>query len=181
MPASPAEKNLRRVLLISAIDGWSIALFAGLCTLIALLFASWISVIIGALITAAGVIELRGRGRLVRGDPTGMSGLVGAQLIILGTIWLYSLVNLITYNEAAIVAKITPELRNALSQSGFEVEDLLPMLKPAFFGFYLVVMGVTLLFQGGLALYYHSRRPRVVAALTTPVAPHLAPPALPQV
>jgi len=54
MSASPA-KTLHRVLLISALDGWSVALFAGLCTVISLLLGEWIGLLVGALVTAGGV------------------------------------------------------------------------------------------------------------------------------
>lgn len=165
MADSPSEKTLRRVLLISAIDGWSIAILAGFCTLISLLFGEWIGVLVAALITAGGVIELRGRGLLTRGDERGLSHLVRAQLLVLGTIWVYSLGNMISYDEELIMAQFTPELRSLLTQAGLSVDQLRPMLKPVFFGFYLVVIAVTLLFQGGLALYYHSRRPKIAEAL----------------
>lgn len=177
MSDSPAEKSLRRVLFISALDGWSIALFAGFCTFLSLLFGEWIGITVGAVITAAGVLELRGRARLVRGNPAGMSTLVYAQLLILGTIWLYSLGNLLAYDEAAILAQLTPDIREAMSQIGLTPSDLQAMMKPVFFGFYFIVMGVTLLFQGGLALYYHSRRGKVAAALAArePTPPPPAP------
>lgn len=168
MPDTPAEKTLRRVLLISGIDGWSITLFAGLCTLISLLFGEWIGVSIGALITAAGVLELRGRKRLIKGEPDGMSGLVRAQIIILGVVLLYSLQNLLAYDEAVLLGQVTPEIRSFVSQwFGLSIADLQPMLKPIYCGTYLTVIGVTVLFQGGLALYYHSRRTQVAQALAT--------------
>jgi hypothetical protein len=176
MSDTPAEKSLRRVLFVSALDGWSVAFVAGFSTLLSLLFSGWIGVVIGALITAGGIIELRGRNRLMRGDAGGMSALVCAQLIILGTFWIYSAGNLLAYDEAAIMAQITPDIREAMSQLGVTVADLQAMMKPVFFGFYLVIMLVTLLFQGGLALYYHSRRAKVAAALA---ARSPAPPAMP--
>lgn len=169
MTDSASEKTLRRVLLISAIDGWSIAGFAGLCTAISLLFGEWVGVGIGALITAAGIIELRGRKRIVRGESAGMSGLVRAQLIILGTVLLYSLENLLAYDESTLLGQITPEMRSYLSQAGIAVADLQPMIKPVYFSLYLTVIGVTVLFQGGLALYYHSRRTQVAQALAARV------------
>ncbi len=178
MPDSPAEKNLRRVLLISALDGWSIAVFAGFCTFVSLLFGEWIGVSIGALITAAGVIEIRGRKRLVRGEPTGMSSLIRAQLIILGIVLLYSLENLLAYDESALMAQITPEIRGYLSQAGIAISDLQPMIKPVYMSLYLTVIGVTVLFQGGLALYYRSCRAKVTEALA---ARRPALPILPQV
>ena len=173
-PAS--EKSLGRVLWISALDGWSISLFAGLCTLISLLMGEWIGVTVGALVTTAGVIELRGRRRLLTGDAGGITLLVRAQMMILAVIWLYAFENLLAFDEAAMMAAITPEMRNALSQAGVSVEDFRPLLKPVYYTLYLTVIAVTLLFQGGLALYYHSRRGKVAAALA---GRHSVPPAMP--
>jgi hypothetical protein len=164
-PDSPDEKSLRRVLLIAAIDGWSVALFAGLCTVISLLLGEWIGVLIGGIITTCGVVELRGRRHLAAGQIDGMKWLVRAQVIILATILIYALENMAAYDEAAMLAQLTPEMRSYLSQSGISVDDLRPMIKPVFFGFYLLVTGVTVLFQGGLALYYNTRKPKVAAAL----------------
>lgn len=177
MANSPAEKTLRNVLAISAIDGWSIALFAGLCTLISLLTGGWIGVVVGGLVTAAGVLELRGRARLIRGEQSGLALLVRAQLLILGVIWLYSFENLIAFDQTALMAAVTPEMRSALSQAGVSLSDLEPLVKPVYFGLYLTVIGVTLLFQGGLALYYQSRKARVALALAerTPAPPVLPP------
>jgi hypothetical protein len=178
MPDSPAEKSLRRVLLISAIDGWSITVFAGLCTLLSLPFGEWVGVCIGAIVTTGGIVELRGRTRLINGDATGLSWLVRAQVLILATIWLYAFRTLLAFDQAAIMAEITPEMRDYLAMSGVALADVEALLKPVYFGFYLVVMGVTLLFQGGLALYYFSCRTNVSTALATSRAD--VPPSLPQ-
>lgn len=176
MSDSPAEKSLRRVLLISAIDGWSIAVFAGFCTLVSLVLGEWIGVSIGAVITFAGVLELRGRTRLIRGEITGLSWLIRAQVLILATIGLYAFRNLLAFDEAALMAEITPELRNAINQLGISMADFQALMKPVYCGFYLTVIGVTLLFQGGLALYYASRRAQITRALAQRTA---RPPSLP--
>ena len=185
MPDSPAEKSLRRVLFISAMDGWSVALFAGLCTFISLLGFEWIGIFIGGIITACGVLELRGRRQIIDGNAGGLKWLVRAQVIILVTVLLYASENLLAYNEAALLAEITPEIRNAMSQAGISFNDLRPMLKPVYFGLYLTVIGLTILFQGGLALYYQSRRTKVAAAVeerrrrTSGFLTPLSPPVLP--
>ena len=146
-------------------DGWSIALFAGLCTVISLFGFEWVGIFIGAIVTACGVFELRGRRQIINGDADGMKWLVRAQLIILATIVLYASENLLAYNEASLIAEITPEIRNAMSQAGISISDLHVYMKPVYYGLYLTVIGLTILFQGGLALYYQSRRAKVSAAL----------------
>lgn len=171
------EKTLRRVLFISALDGWSIALFAGLCALISLLMGEWIGVTVGGLVTAAGVIELRGRRRLLDGDAHGLAFLVRAQAMILGVIWIYALQNLLAFDEAEIMAQFTPGVREMLSQwFVLSAEDFRPLVKPVYYSLYLTVIGATLLFQGGLALYYYSCRARITEALAARVAVPPVPP-----
>ncbi|AHF90604.1 hypothetical protein OPIT5_10730 [Opitutaceae bacterium TAV5] len=167
MPDSLSEKKLGRVLVVSALDGWSIALFAGACTLLSLAFAEWVGVLVGTLVTAGGVIELLGNRRLKRGDAGGATALVAAQLIILGTIQVYAAVNLALFDEARIMGQLTAEagVSALLDQAGITTGDIRPLLRPAFFAFYLTVMLVTLFFQGGLALWYRNRRPAVRQAL----------------
>ena len=166
MRDSSAEQSLRRVLLISAIDGWCIALFAGFCTVISLLFGEWIGAAVGAAITLSGIIELRGRTRLGRGEMSGLDWLIRAQVLILATVGLYALSNLLTFNKEALLAQIMPELRNAITQLGLSMSDLELMLKPLYFSLYLTVIAVTVLFQGGLALFYVSQRTKISQALT---------------
>jgi hypothetical protein len=161
MTESPNEKSLRNVLLISGIDGWSVALFAGLCTTVALLFGEWVGVFIGGLVTMCGVWELRGRGRLARGEIEGIGGLVRAQVIILVTISLYAFQQLIAFDEATLMEGVTPDMVTVLDQAGITVEDVRSMLRPVYFAFYGAVMAATMVFQGGLALYYQSRQPKI--------------------
>jgi len=59
-----------------------------------------------------------------------------------------------------------PELRNAITQLGLSMSDLELMLKPLYFSLYLTVIAVTVLFQGGLALFYVSQRTKISQALT---------------
>lgn len=163
MPFSTAEKSLRRVLLISALHGWMITLFSGLFTVLLLFLGEWLGVAVGALVTAGGIFELRGNHLLKQKQIAGLSWLGGGQLLVLGTIWVYCLGSLITYDEAAIMAQFTPEMRESLAQIGMSMSDLTPLMKTGFFAFYSIVMGVTLLYLGGLALYCHTRRPQIAA------------------
>jgi hypothetical protein len=127
---------------------------------------------VGGIIVAAGVMELRGHQQLSRGEVRGLSLMVRGQLLILATIWLYAGQNLLAFDEAALMSGVTAEMRTLLDQSGIALADLQSLLKPIYYAIYLTVMGVTLLFQGGLALYYQSRRAKIIPALEsrTPAA-----------
>ncbi len=167
MTDSPNEKTLRNVLLISGIDGWSVALFAGFCTAVALLSGEWIGVFVGGLITTCGVLELRGRGRLARGKIEGIRWMVRAQVIILVTVSLYGFQQLIAFDEATLLEGLTPDMVTVLDQAGITVDEMRTMLRPIYFGFYGAVMAATMVFQGGLAVYYQSRQPKVGEAFAT--------------
>lgn len=165
MSTLPPGKTLRKVLLIAAIDGWSVVTVASVGALISLRIGSWIGVGVGTLLTAAGMIELHGRRRLICGNTSGITALVTAQLVILTVIVIYAVGNLLGYDEAALMAQITPEIEEALSRAQMSMHELKAMLKPIYFGLYFIVIGVTILFQGGLALYYRSRKPRIAEEL----------------
>ncbi len=166
-PPDATEKTaLRRLLFISGMHGRGVTLLAGVCTLLSFAFGEWVGVMVGALIAACGLMELRGRARLLRGDSEGLGWLVRAELLILAIIWVYALENMLAYDEATMLAGLTPEMKTTLDQAGLSVDDLRPMMKPVYYGFYLTVMGVTLVFQGGLAFYYWKCRRAVKAALS---------------
>jgi hypothetical protein len=168
---TPQEKTLKRVLLISAIDGWSVIVIAGLGTLLTLLLGDLSGVGVGLLVLVAGIIELRGRRRLQRRDASGMSQLIRAQLIMLVVILIYCASRLGSYDQESMLANLTPDMQAALKESGVEVAEILPLVQMVFITTYSLVALLTLLFQGGLVLYYRSKAPLVTAALTPPPTP----------
>jgi hypothetical protein len=141
------------------------SLFSGFCTLVSLLFGEWPGAAIGAIVLTCGITTLRNRQRLQRGDGGGMVWLLRAQLGVLLVVALYVAQNLLAFDAAALMENVTPEMRTVLSESGLSVADLEPFLRPVYFGFYLTVLSGTLLFQGGLALFYHLRRSKVADEL----------------
>lgn len=165
MADSPNEPVLRRVLALSLIDGWCMSLFSGFCTLVSLLLGEWPGAFVGAIVLTCGITTLRNRQRLLRGDGGGMVWLMRAQLGVLTVVFLYVSENLLAFDAAALMGNVTPEMRTVLDQAGLSISDLQPFLKPVYFGFYLTVMSGTLLFQGGLALFYYLRRSKVAAEL----------------
>jgi uncharacterized membrane protein HdeD (DUF308 family) len=164
--ATPQEKTLKRVLLVSAIDGWSVIVIAGLGILLTLLLGDLSGLLVGGLVLVAGIIELRGRRRLQRRDADGMKLLVRAQLLLLAVILIYCASRLGSYDQESMLANLTPDMQAVLKESGVEVADILPLVQMVFMATYSLVALLTLLFQGGLVLYYRSRTPIVTAALT---------------
>lgn len=165
---TPPEQILRRVLLVSALDGWSLVAIAGLGTVLTLIFGDWLGTGIGLLVLAAGCGELRGRRRLQRRDPAGMQLLVRAQLFLLSVILVYCVSRLSSFDSDTALANLTPEMEAALHEAGLARADILPLVQIAFYATYGTVAVVSLVFQGALALYYRSRTARVTAALAAP-------------
>lgn len=171
-PPHPAEKSLRRVLLVSALDGWSVAVIAGVGTLLALALGDLSGAATGLLILVAGATELRGRARLRRKDATGMKLLVRAQLFLLTVILVYCATRLGSFDEGLVQdtvrENLTPDMEAALLESGIARGDIVPAVKMMFYVLYGTVAFVSLLCQGGLILYYRSRATRVAEALAAP-------------
>jgi hypothetical protein len=175
MPASPpalSEKILARVLLVSAIDGWSLLGVAALGTLLALALGDLSGAFVGFMAAFAGGIELRGRRRLLHRDASGMRLLKNAQLYLLAVILTYCATRLGSFDEGLVQdlvrENLTPDMEAALQESGIGRGDIVPAVKVMFHAIYLTVAIVSLLCQGGLMLYYRSRTPQVTAALATP-------------
>lgn len=172
---TPAEKSLRRVLLISGIDGWSVIAIAGLGSLLALMLGDLSGAFTGLLIIAAGVIELRGRARLQRRDAGGMISLVRAQLFLLAVILIYCVTRLASFDEGLVQQlvqeNLTPDMEAALREGGLARADIVPAVKLMFYAVYGTVVVASLLCQGGLMYYYRSRTARVAEALSAPPPP----------
>jgi hypothetical protein len=174
---TPQEKILQRVLFISAADGWSVVVLAALGCLVSLALGDLSGILIGLLVFAAGMLELRGRRRLRRRDPAGMKQLVRAQLFLLTVILVYCVSRLGSFDAETAMANLTPEMQAALNEAGVARADLLPLVRLAFYVIYATVTVVSIIFQGGLALYYRSRTAAVTQALASPPPP-IVPPVL---
>ena len=186
-PVTPQAKALKGVLRLSNLDGWSVVVIAGLSFLLTLVTWELLGLAVSALVLTGGVMELRGRRALQRRDAeTGMRLLVRAQLLIVTVILVYCARCLGSFDAGYLKDEVIPEanqmlqavlginLNDFLADSGMTVDDLVPLAHRAFLLLYGTVALVSLLFQGGLALYYRSRTKLVTEALSVPPQPPLA-------
>ena len=162
---TPAEKILRRVLFISLWDGWSLIVIAALGLLVTLLLGDLSGIAIALLVLLAGLIELRGRKQLQRRNAEGMKLLVRSQVFLLTVILVYCASRLGSYDAESMLSNLTPDMRAMLTEAGLQVSDIVPLVHTAFLVLYITVALVTLIYQGGLALYYRSRTKPVAEAL----------------
>lgn len=175
MSSRTPREILRRVLRISLLNGWSVALCAGFCGLLSLLFGGAFGGGVGLLVAVGGVGEILGRRRLMQHDPDGVTWLVRSQVFVLGVIWLYAAARLLSFDAELAASNVTPWMNSVLDQMGLDIATLLPLVRLVFRAIYITVILVTLIYQGGLALYYHRQRAAIREALTA-LPPLLVPP-----
>jgi hypothetical protein len=173
---TPDEKTYRRVMAVAAFDGWSIIGVAAFGSLLTLVLGDLGGLAVGALVAGAGAMELHGRKRLKRRDASGMRWLVRAQLFLLTVILVYCVSRLGSYDAETAMGNLTPDMAATLKESGLEPADVGPMVHTMFLVMYGSVAFVSVLYQGGMALYYRSRIARVTAAIAAPpVVPRQTP------
>ena len=121
----------------------------------------------GALITVGlcviGVVEFMGYRKLRQADPSAARWLGTNQLAFLGLIAFYCLLQMLTFSfEDVKAAALSPEFRAQLNAApdmargiDRDIEQWAPLVT---YGFYSLVLVLSVLFQGGLAYYYFTRR-----------------------
>jgi hypothetical protein len=124
--------------------------------------------VIGLLVAAAGAIELHGVA-LLRSGRNGMRWLVSSQLYLMGVMLGYVALRVARPDISWLLPLVTGEaaepFQDAAQQAGMTVEQ---MLVESLRMIYLCVAAVTVLYQGGMTLYYLKRRSAVELALKDP-------------
>jgi hypothetical protein len=166
---TPEDKALKRVLTVSRLNGWSVAIFAGLCVLVTLVMGDLLGTAIGVLVVVSGCMEIRGHRLLKHGHPEGMRWLVRSQMFLLAVILVYCASRLGSFDSDSAMSNLTPDMEAILKESGIERADLVPLVHKMFFLLYGAVALTCLIYQGGLALFYRRRTGLVTAALTRPL------------
>jgi hypothetical protein len=128
-----------------------------------LVWPSFSGILITVGLCAVGVVEFLGHRKLVQADPSAARFLAMNQLAFLGLIVIYCLIQMLTFSPAeAKAAAVTPEFRAALNGMPEMTRDVDNFIDKygllATCGFYSLVIFLSVLFQGGLAYYYFTRR-----------------------
>jgi len=133
-----------------------IGLLALLCSAIS---PSASAVLVSLSITAIGIIEITLGNRLRRGDPSAGRNLAFNQLALLGVIALYCLSQMLGYDAQAVKNSIlSPEVRQVGTNIAAGMDEIVDRWGAlAVYGFYGLVIFLSVLFQGGMAWYYARR------------------------
>jgi hypothetical protein len=135
---------------------------------VAVLFPSWLGIVVALGICTIGAIEYAGARRMQRGLPSAAAFLARNQLAFLGLIVAYCVLQMVSASSpAAGSAIISDELQSQLSQvPGFggdftqQIKAAVPLVS---YAFYTLVILLSAGFQGGLALFYFTRKKHLEA------------------
>jgi hypothetical protein len=147
------EAKRKRIARIAAMNGWSVAVLAGLCLATSLLWFNVPGLLIGLAAMASGCMELSGRRRLKQNRPEARRWLAGSQLLLLAAVVLYSAYHLLLFQPNEILMDFPPDIRMQLSQI-MDLNDLQALIAKAIRILYFSLIVATVLYQGGLWLYY---------------------------
>jgi hypothetical protein len=167
--AEARVKRLKPARTLAAFNGGTLILMAFILCISAFLDPrAWFSALV---VGALGFVELHGRTLLLRYDRRALSILAGNQVALVIVVVIYALVQLRAATDApspmaAMLgddADLAAELGADISHESGDFDDLYHSAISAFYG---LVIALTVLFQGGSALYYWTRRKHLDAFLT---------------
>ena len=152
--ANDRAKPIRRASRVAAFNGWTIAIIAFLSAPFAVFGLDGLLVTVGLFVVA--YLEFRGRREMLKFNPSAASLLgwnqVGFLMLILGyCCWMIF--------GGATDIQSNPELSQLLGAAGLE------LYRSMVVAFYVTVIALSVVFQGGNAIYYFTRRKHIVAYL----------------
>ena len=163
----------KRVIYLSLFNGWSIALFAGICTVASMFFEiTFLSLFVGLTITAAGFLELIGGQRLRDNKSHPFRLLCGSQVLFFVSLTVYCIIQTMTLDVYQLMESIPPAILQQVMDGaqadfvtiGIVFEFLLKV-------FYSAVILASLVYQGGIFVYYYTRikymNPKISDAVAT--------------
>ena len=156
------EKILARVERVGRLHGGCVLYVAGVFALLSATGGDTLGAIVGLAVAGAGAIEHHGAAMLGQRDARGVSWLVGSQVCLFAAIAVYCAVRLAHIELPPIPAELRPILEINAAQVGLTVEEFVPMIYRLMLK---LVLGLSVLYQGGLGLYYFSKRHAIAQAL----------------
>jgi hypothetical protein len=164
-PPKLVSEVQRRVLRVARFDGISVLCLAGFFALVSAGSGDVSGAAFGLLIAAAGAIELHGMGLLRSADRRGMSWLIGSQLYLMSVVLGYVGYRLANPDSDPILRAAKSALTDEIRQAGMDPAQFMAEFPRELRLLYFAVAALTILYQGGMAIYYMRRRAAVEAAI----------------
>jgi hypothetical protein len=164
-PPLPLE-ILARVTRLARFDGTSILAVSGSVALLSAAYRDVTGATVGLLVAAAGAIELHGVGLLRTYNIAGMRWLVSAQVWLMGVVLVYvayrfSRPDIEGFMQVVSAGPVADAFEQSAADAG---ETVRQYVLDAFRLFYVGVGVLTVVYQGGMALYYLRRRGAIQVA-----------------
>jgi hypothetical protein len=169
-PLLHAHDIFVRVLRVARFDGLSILWVAGSLALLTAASGNVQGAVFGCLVAGAGAMELHGVGLLRHGRLDGVSWLIRSQLFLLALMFGYCALRLTHFELEPLRMAFHEMLRFPLMKQGWDLQQSMGMteekfLRQAYTRGYVVLALASLVYQGGMAIYYARRRNAVADAL----------------
>jgi hypothetical protein len=167
-PPKLVSEILRSVLRVARFDGVSVLVLAGFFALVSAASGDVSGAAFGLLIAAAGAIELHGMALLRAIDRRGMTWLVGSQLYLMTVVLGYVAYRMANSDTDPLVKMVKSAVATdgvELQQAGLDPAKVMADFPGQLRLLYLAVAALTIIYQGGMAIYYLRRRAAVGAAL----------------
>jgi hypothetical protein len=152
---------VRRVARVASFNGWVSVLMAALSMPFAMLSPIGLAITAGLFVVAYN--EFRGRRRILSFDPAGATFLGWNQLGLLAMIVAYCAWSLYTNLTGPSALEADPETYAALESALGSLEGVESLYRQIVILVYGTVIVLSVVFQGGNALYYFSRREPIAA------------------
>ncbi len=142
--------------------------FAGAFALVSAASREAPGALVGLMVAAAGAIELHGVGLLRIGDSRGTRWLISSQAYLLCVMLSYATVRMLHPDIAELRPVVTEELAAQIHQAGITTDEFLVEFVRLV---YVAVAGASVLYQGGMIIYYLRRRRALAAAVAEDFEP----------
>lgn len=166
--AAVARRVVRSAGRTARLSGIVTVSIAGLSLLTTAVSFNLVGLVLSAGIVVIGIVEFLGSRRFRRGEAAAARALGINQLAFLGLIAAYCVLQMATFSaSSAQEAMLSPEFRSQLSALPGMQSDINAMVgkwAPLItYGFYALVILLSIGCQGAMALYYFTRRKHILA------------------
>jgi len=162
--AAELHRPLAKAARLGRSNGSGYVVFGVMSLVFAVLDPGPIGIALGVVLLGAGLVERAGAARLRRADPTALLRMARAELVLMGAIVIYGILGLTVLRSSG-----AQELQELGAQAGGMEglgQDLRELTEAVDTLWYALIIGVALIYQGGMARAFLRRRADLARYLT---------------